>query len=127
MSWEPSWRQHARVVARWIDSLPAGGVERQAIVAHPDPTFDGDGWKRSHSDRHVVEGGPQDCGCLVGEVCLVLTRGEYAMPTELYLYNIIIDELAWERAGLCFPRLTARFGPERVWAWVKRRAARRVT
>jgi hypothetical protein len=108
------WRQDARTVVRWIDSLPTDGPERDAIIEHPDPTYNGDGWW-----------GMQECGCLVG--CVIIAHvghGVYPEPDKMgHLWSGRQTDEAYE-AGWAFPELTAAFSPERAWAWAKKRAAR---
>jgi len=115
----PTLRQDARTVARWIDSLPADGVERRAILEHPDPTFMCETWW----DRDA------DCGCLVGTACMARTGGDTATPEDLEDLDVMSSWEArrWYDAGVAFARITDTAPPERAWAWAKRRAARGVT
>lgn len=102
------------IVGRWIDTLNA--EERDAIIQHRDPTYDGGWWW--DSDR--------DCGCLVG--CVVDVSPERAhLPHHAAWRGI--PRLAGaqtedHRVGYRFPCLTRRFTPERMWRLVKARAAR---
>jgi hypothetical protein len=51
---EREGRRTVGQIGRWIDTL--GDKERDAIIMHPDPTYDGQMWWDS----------ALDCGCLVG-------------------------------------------------------------
>jgi hypothetical protein len=115
----PTFRQDARTVARWIDSLPADGVERRAILEHPDPTFMCETWL----DRDT------GCGCLIGTACMARSGGASADPIDLRSLDDLAPREAkrWEAAGVAFARITDTTPPERAWAWAKRRAARGVT
>jgi hypothetical protein len=114
-----TFRQDARTVAHWIDELPADGVERRAIMEHPDPTFMCETWW----DRDA------DCGCLVGTACMARTGGDAADPYDLPEMDALSRWAAqrWYDAGCAFARITDTQAPERAWAWAKRRAARGVT
>jgi len=114
-----TFRQDARTVARWIDELPENGVERRAIIEHPDPTFMCETWW----DRDA------DCGCLVGTACMARSDGASAEPIDLRFLDDLTPREAkrWEAAFSAVGRITDTAQPEAFWAWAKRRAARGVT
>lgn len=97
----------------WIDSLT--DADRDAIIEHPDPTYGGENWQRD------LDG----CGCLVGSV--VMRRAEPGIwPSPWASWGELSDaeRYRWDDVGCRFPKLTERFGPERVWRACKLRAAK---
>lgn len=112
-------------IGRWLATLEP--EDRDAIIRHPDPTYNGTDWGPSDYT-------PESCHCLVGTV--VERRLEAAgvgraarlapYPIALHTRGLLDDdaELEWHNAGVDFPALTGRFGPERVWRAVKMRCAK---
>lgn len=103
------------MLGKWIDSLT--DAERDRIIEHPDPTFNGSQWWNDWTEG-------RDCGCLVG--CVVgkeiasrwvgIVREHSLPPREIGALGFY--------TGLRFPDLTHRFGAPRMWRLVKARAAR---
>jgi hypothetical protein len=114
------------VIGKWIDGLT--DAQRDRIVQHPDPTYDGREWWDLE----------RDCGCLVG--CVVGQSGEWSVGrffgAEWLIPNAVLTHPSLAstqfgfaetrivyQAGIRFPRLVTRFGAPRIWRAVKARAA----
>jgi len=100
------------MIGRWIDSLT--DEQRDRIIEHPDPTYDGEYW---WDDK-------RDCGCLVGAALVAeeWVPGFFGLRIPARVADT--RRKGEYEVGNRFFVATSRFTAPRMWRVVKARAAR---